>query len=129
MLQFCPKAVTFEFKRAATDEDKNIIQMPDELFNQFRDTYALKFAGFVFYALLNTGIQGNQQAFYTNFALRYHGLSRFGIALQSKFGYGLPLTTMDRLAEKQRSVVAQELRYAFLFVLLKTMTLFKNVIF
>jgi hypothetical protein len=77
--------------------------MNDADWNHFKTTYALKFAGFVFYSLLHSSVKAHRQVFYHNFALRYHGMSRFGVAIQSNYGYGLPLTTMDRWATKIRT--------------------------
>lgn len=110
ILQFCVANAVARFRRAALDHDRNVQQIPDEEYDYFRDTYAMKFAGFVFTSLLHSGNKGNKQAFFTNFALRYHGLSRFGTAIQSKLGIGLPLSPMDAWLVRVRAERQQELR-------------------
>ena len=111
ILQFCSTSVATKFQKTVTDEEGRPMQMSDTDWTHFKDTYSLKFAGFVFYSLLLSGIKANSQVFYHNYALRYHGMSRFGVAIQSNYGYGLPLTTMDTWAKKIRDKVVETLRY------------------
>jgi hypothetical protein len=98
------------FRVAATDDHGRPTQMSDNEILYFMETYGMKFAGFVFISLLHSGSKANRQLFFTNFALRYHGLSRFGIAIQAKLGVGLALTTMDRWQIKVRLEREDELR-------------------
>jgi hypothetical protein len=97
VLLYLPKEQVRRFKKACRNVgDKTFVEIDPGEFEYFKDTYSMKFAGFIFYSLLQQGTACQRQTFYVNFALRYHGLSRFGTAVLGKLGYGLPLTTVDR---------------------------------
>ena len=115
ILQFCSDSVAAKFEKAVTDMFGEPMQMSDADWDHFKENFSLKFAGFVYFSLLHRGVKANKQVFYHNFALRYHGMSRFGIVIQSKYGYGLPLTTMDTWAVKIRAIVLETLRYIVCF--------------
>ena len=54
-----------------------------------------KFAGWLLFHVSNIGTNGREQLFYLTFAAKYHGLSRQGIDVLSKYGFATNMTRFD----------------------------------
>ena len=83
----------------------------------------MRFYGYILMALQNRGCQGKAQMFLVSYATKYHGLSRFGTAILSKLGFGLPLSSLDdavrkdlRRSEEQIGYMSSELIASVLII-------------
>lgn len=63
-----------------------------------------KFAGWLLFHVSNIGTNGREQLFYLTFAAKYHGLSRQGIDVLSKYGFA---TNMSRFDDMRRICLAK----------------------
>jgi hypothetical protein len=81
------------------DEDEDPSRL--DLFNSILETSTSKFVGWVLMSVNSIGSNGVQQHFHTTFANYYLGLSRLGITINSKYGYGVPLTTFDNIRKSE----------------------------
>ena len=86
-------------------------RMNDDEMKVLTDMVGKKFHGYVLWALRNIGNRGNQQNFYHTHVAKYHGLSRLGINLLSKYGYMLHLSVYDTYNHKHWEAARDERTY------------------
>ena len=55
------------------------------------------FSGWLLNHIINVGSNGRRQMFYLTFLLKYYGLSRDGIVIMSRYGFGVTLDMFDEL--------------------------------
>ena len=55
--------------------------------------------GWVLTSINSLGNNGNNQQFYISFANHYLGLSRLGICINNRYGFGVPLTAFDNMRQ------------------------------
>lgn len=84
---------------------------PDEtelsnLFESIISSCSTRFVGWIMISMNGHGTNGGLQIFYLTFLDHYFGLSRQGITINSKYGFGIPLTAFDsrRKVEINRSL-------------------------
>lgn len=69
------------------------------------------FLGHVLSTLTQQGNSASRQMCYITYALKYHGLSRFGVCILAKLGNALPLSTMDDWSKTLHRENATATRY------------------
>ena len=81
----------------------NDIPMPTDLQDYFQQLCGSHFCGWLLNHMMNIGSNGRRQMFYITFILHYFGLSREGINILSKYGYGVTLDMFDDLRRSYRA--------------------------
>jgi hypothetical protein len=79
-----------------------------DLWKSIVDNCAVKFVGWILFSVMSVGSNGNTQSFYLTFVNHYLGLSRLGIDINSKYGYGVPLTSFDNMRAEQLNKCREE---------------------
>ena len=67
----------------------------DDIQQQLKSQHGTRFIGWLLLHVMNTGNKGKTQMFYITFCAHFFGLSRQGIELMSKYGYGVTLDMFD----------------------------------
>lgn len=75
----------------ATDVDR------DDIFEEILEQCITHFIGWVLFHVASIGTNGRRQMFYVTFMNRFYGLSRDGIDINHKFGYGVSLSMYDSM--------------------------------
>lgn len=63
----------------------------------FKNANAESFVGWILFHVTSIGSNGRRQMFYITFMAQYFGLSREGIDILSKYGYGVTLDMYDSI--------------------------------
>ena len=74
------------------------------------------FVGWLLLHMLTVGSNGRRQMFYITFILHYFGLSRDGINVLSKYGFGVTLDMFDTLRQSYRAGSEAMTRYTSFIV-------------
>ena len=69
--------------------------MSDDIQQQLKSQHGTRFIGWLLLHVMNTGNKGKMQMFYITFCAHFFGLSRQGIELMSKYGYGVTMDMFD----------------------------------
>lgn len=69
------------------------------------------FCGWLYNHLLTIGSNARRQTFYLTFLLNYYGLSRQGIEILSRYGYGVTLDMFDNLRKQYQTDSSDMARY------------------
>ena len=82
--------------------------MTDDIQLQLKSQHGTRFIGWLLLHVMNTGNKGKMQMFYITFCAHFFGLSRQGIELLSKYGYGVTMDMFDDIRKMytDRSVSA-----------------------
>ena len=75
-----------------------------EIQDKLKADHGTRFIGWVLLHVMNIGNKGKMQMFYITFCAHFFGLSRQGIDLMSKYGYGV---TMDMFDDIRKNYVAR----------------------
>lgn len=81
------------------------------------DQHGVSFLGWLLLHVGSVGTNGRQQLFYLAFAGQYHGLTRAGIDVFSRYGFSVSLDMFDRwkkMCIEQTSVSIRYLRHFWL---------------
>ena len=78
--------------------------VPTAIQDQLKADHGTRFIGWVLLHVMNIGNKGKMQMFYITFCAHFFGLSRQGIDLMSKYGYGV---TMDMFDDIRKNYVAR----------------------
>ena len=70
---------------------------------EFLDSCQTQFCGWLLLHMMTIGSNGRRQMFYITFILQYFGLSRDGINVLSKYGFGVTLDMFDLLRQSYRA--------------------------
>ena len=69
--------------------------LPDSTQEELKKDYGTRYIGWLLWHVMNTGNKGKMQMFYITFCAHFFGLSRQGIELLSKYGYGVTMDMFD----------------------------------
>ena len=69
------------------------------------------FCGWLYNHILTIGSNARRQMFYITFTLNFHGLSRHGIEILSRYGYGVTLDMYDELRKLYQADSVDVARY------------------
>jgi len=78
--------------------------VPTAIQDQLKADHGTRFIGWVLLHVMNIGNKGKMQMFYITFCAHFFGLSRQGIDLMSKYGYGV---TMEMFDDIRKNYVAR----------------------
>ena len=98
---------------ARRDSDDKYIGIVEETY--FMQATGSKFAGWLLLHIANIGTNGREQMFYMTFAMHYHGLSRQGIDMLSKYGFSTNLTRFDDMRRICLQRSKEETRSAIIY--------------
>ena len=74
--------------------------VPTDIQDQLKADHGTRFIGWVLLHVMNIGNKGKMQMFYITFCAHFFGLSRQGIDLMSKYGYGVTMDMFDDIRKK-----------------------------
>ena len=77
-----------------------------------------QFVGWLLWHICAMGSNGRKQMFYITFISHYHGLSRDGIDVLAKYGYGVTMDMFDNMRKSSSIKCEQKTRYQFVYVVL-----------
>ena len=78
--------------------------MSDRQQHEFMQAAGTRFAGWLLWHFGNMGSNGRDQLFYLTLVSNYHGLSRNGIDILSRFGYA---TNLKRFDDRRKTCLLQ----------------------
>ena len=78
-------------------ETSNMEILSDELQQEVIKNCGSEFVGWLLFHVNNIGSNGRSQVFYITYTAQYFGLSRAGIEVLSKYGYGVTLDMYDNM--------------------------------
>ena len=81
--------------------------------DQLEKDYGTKFIGWLLWHVLNIGNKGKMQMFYISFCAHFFGLSRQGIELMAKYGYGVTIDMFDDTRNLYLARSVETTRYYF----------------
>lgn len=97
-----------ERKQYSSDDE------PDQM-DVLIQTSLNEYVGWLIYHVASVGTNGRRQLFYLSFVCRFYGLSRAGLDLLSKFGFGVSLTMFDEMLHRCQLQSLEQSRYLYLF--------------
>jgi hypothetical protein len=78
-----------------------------QAFDKILDKVLSHFVGWVLFTVSSVGAKGRRQLFYVTFANHYFGLSREGINVNHRFGFGIALTKFDEIQHTHQELAQQ----------------------
>lgn len=80
--------------------------LTDDVQEDLKNDFGTKFIGWLLWHVTTTGNKGKMQMFYVTFCAHFFGLSRQGIHLMSRYGYGVTVDMFDdiRKSYEERSI-------------------------
>lgn len=95
-------------------DDEEAMSVRDQ--QQFFESNKNKFVGWVLNHINLIGSNGRDQLSYITFVLHYYGLSREGIDILSKYGFGVTCAMFDKFRERHAARGVHTLRYILLLL-------------
>jgi hypothetical protein len=111
LLTYAPPSIHVKFVAMLNARVEDQVAVDQIAFSDIIDVCSVQFYSFVLISLNTMGRYAKRQLFYIAFTMKYYGLSRIGLSLLGKYGFGTSISCIDTLSAEHHALTLQKVRY------------------